>query len=227
MLGSRYVSQASGGEVPRCFLFRLLPILRSGMDPGDGPWPVRLRQLAGHRPPDIWVGDSGVRGAMKPSSVGDPPVGPFVIDPDGERASYSWLVEYVDAFGDVLIPGDATEPRGRVLWDSGIVADGAVITSPVLDMSAYKEALIIIDNQSAGNRNLTMTAYLESGVSLGATPAIVQSFPGVTHNGYGMGAGVTGGSKGYQAPLPTRALWSLSIGAGGGNTGRMTIIGRR
>lgn len=68
----------------------------------------------------------------------------------------------------LLAPLLAEGQASRVLYDSGSVAAGAQIQTPVLDLSTARvgEIQIIIDN-TAGTalRDLTLTSYLEDGVT--------------------------------------------------------------
>lgn len=56
--------------------------------------------------------------------------------------------------------------KGKVLYDSGVVASGAIITSGVLSLDGISELEVIADN-TAGSvfRDLTMVSYLDNGTT--------------------------------------------------------------
>ena len=226
-----------GGNIPPCFAFRVRPRPASGAVVGAAsPWPVLLRHIGSDRRRDLLAFDSSVFARSLAGPDGTPPLGPYVIDPDGQLPGWSWDVQWCDQEGDAIIPpadgvdsqlGGALRVASRsiVLWDSGIVGGGLVITSPVLDLTPFSSVLAVVLNSDTNTRNLTMNQYLDDGVTLiGITPALTQNFPGYNFNGFGMGAGVVGSAKGFSAPLPTKG--SFSLAAGTANNGRVTLIGK-
>lgn len=93
-----------------------------------------------------------------------------------------------------------TAPKGQVLYDSGVVASGAAISSGVLDLTGINTVSIIVDN-TAGTvvRNLSMVTYLGDGstqvdsvqlrkVMFGAAPVGGEFAPGMARGLVGLGA---------------------------------------
>lgn len=55
---------------------------------------------------------------------------------------------------------------GGFTWDSGSVAAGAAIASPVLDLRDVRELLVVVDNTAGTTfRNLTLVSYLDNGTT--------------------------------------------------------------
>jgi hypothetical protein len=114
--------------------------------------------------------------------------------------------------------------KARVLWDSGVVAAGAVIASPVLDLSTFAELRVIARNDGAVNRGLDMDEQrLAAGgdsLSGGFTSLVIVN--AATYNRFNLAA--LGNSSGLGAGLPVFAAFRLQ--AGGAGIGRLTISGR-
>lgn len=116
--------------------------------------------------------------------------------------------------------------KGRVLYDSGVVAAGVLINSGVLDLLAVDTLLFILNNAGAGARNLEETMYAADGATVLLGPVTLRAVAaGATETGtYGHSATGTGSTFVVGRMPPTWASYQLV--AGGAGNGRVTIIGR-
>lgn len=116
---------------------------------------------------------------------------------------------------------------GYTVYDSGVVASGAIITSPTLDTSMAKELLIVVINSSGTNtRALTLDILTEDGVTTlksalalrtvgtSATELIVIANAAVA----------TVVTAVIAMPIPPKLV--LGLAAAGSSNGRLTIFGR-
>jgi hypothetical protein len=117
--------------------------------------------------------------------------------------------------------------KGKVLYDSGTVAAGAVINSPVLDLTGIESVSVIAANATGGSaRSLSMTVYLDDGTTQiasfgvatvnGNDTAKITVAPDVTQ----FGPSVTS----FSMVVPTKAKFALA--AAGAADARVTVIGR-
>jgi hypothetical protein len=116
--------------------------------------------------------------------------------------------------------------KGLVVYDSGVVAAGAVIDTDVLNLVAVEQLLFIVDNAGAAARNLNETMYLEDSVTALLGPSLLRTVvAGAKESGiYGPGALATGSTFAVSRIPPPRARYQLV--AGGAAAARLTIIGR-
>ena len=111
-----------------------------------------------------------------------------------------------------------------VLWDSGTVAAGALITSPVLDLRRFGQVIIWTFNADAATRALGVAPYLTRETAFGGN---MVSPGNAGTNAWQMcpiGGGYTTGMSGYSGAPPPFAVFSLA--AAGASNGRMIICGR-
>ncbi len=133
-----------------------------------------------------------------------------------------------------LVPGPAgawgkalhTARRGMVLYDSGVVAAGALIETPVLDLTVVEALLVVVLNGGAVARNVGFTSYLEDGATvIWSTSALRAVLAGATESivigSYGAASQVT---LVQTSPVRVREKWTLA--AGGAGNGRLTLFGR-
>jgi hypothetical protein len=118
--------------------------------------------------------------------------------------------------------------RGGVLWDSGVVAAGAEIVSPVLDVSCLAALLLAIDNTGAGTAALSMKVFLDDGTTDVATIALRTVASGAKELGtIGQFNAAVGTAPALQfalgIPLPTKVQFTLPTA---GSNRRVTIFGR-
>jgi hypothetical protein len=123
-----------------------------------------------------------------------------------------------------------TAVKGLVVWDSGSIAAGAVIDSPLLDITGVNTLYIVANNGSAATRNLTLDAFLDDGttsIDAGLVIRTVASGPVVergTIGKYATAVGTPALQFNYPIALPSKV--KLHLVAGGAGAGRVTIFGR-
>lgn len=114
--------------------------------------------------------------------------------------------------------------RGTQIIDTSVAA-GAVLTTSMLDLASFNDLLVIVDNDDAGTRALTMLIYDNTGKTLLHTLAlrtVVASSTEVLHIGpRAVGTGITAA---VALPLPLRC--KLNIAAAGSSAVRLTVVGR-
>lgn len=130
--------------------------------------------------------------------------------------------------------GDAmalrTAAKGLVVWDSGSVAAGAVIDSPLLDITGIQSLYVVVNNASAATRNLTLDAFLDDGttsIDAGLVLRTVATGPVVERGALGAGAVAVGTPAlnfNYPVALPSKV--KLHLVSGGAASGRVTVFGR-
>ena len=216
---------APGGIVPRCFGFRLRPRLLAGQPAGNGPWPVKLRYTGTEHHPDLLVYDSGLKCKIRVAADGEPPLGPYIIDPEGSEPAYAWDVEWFDEEGEMAYPVlDGTDgglggalaiaSRAVVVYDSGMVAGGALIASPVLDTSRF-ESLLVNANNSAGalDRAVSLLWLLDDGVT-GIYTAPMTSVAG-SNRMFTVGHAAAGSNVAGAVSALVPARFQVNMGAAG------------
>ncbi len=116
---------------------------------------------------------------------------------------------------------------GRVVYDSGSVASGAVITSGVLDLRPYQAVRITVLNSSGTNtRALTMQEYAEdltTALPAAATPQAIGTVGTSAHVNYCL-ASTPNLTSAVSNGVPIAAVFSLA--AAGTSAGRVIITGR-
>jgi hypothetical protein len=115
--------------------------------------------------------------------------------------------------------------KGRVLYDSGDVAGGAAIVTPVLDLTAIEELRILVRNDSPANtRGFDIEEYADAAgtsIVLPYSSTLVAAVSSKNVQSYGRGVA---GAAIIQATAPLFARWRLQ--AAGASAARVVIIGR-
>lgn len=119
----------------------------------------------------------------------------------------------------------------RIEWDSGVVAAGAVIDSPIFEVSDVDGLFIIADNSAgAATRNVTMDSYLGDGATIIDTALALRTVAAgakergeISVNGAG-GLGTPALNFAFPITLPTKVRFHLV--AGGAANGRLTVFGK-
>lgn len=125
-----------------------------------------------------------------------------------------------------LAPPEST----RCMYDSGVVANGAVINSGFIILRECRELLFIVHNGDTAARNLTEMVNLNEedgdwGATLSPATTIRAVVAGATEFGaYGPGANATGNAWAIARLPPTKAAYVL--GATECGNARLTILGR-
>lgn len=148
-------------------------------------------------------------------------------------------VQYVDpttgkvSAAQVFRPfGGTTDPaalriskKGKLVYDSGLVAAGAVINSGVIDVSGADQLLVLVINSGAAGRVISVSAYDDAGSVLLDTP-YAPTVTAATTARYAFGNGVvaTGLTGAMSIPLPNKM--SFSLAAGGAGNGRIVVWAR-
>lgn len=121
----------------------------------------------------------------------------------------------------------AQSRRSRIVYDSGEVAAGAVINSPIIDLQGFEHVTEIHRNDGAVARAVMLTPYLDDGVTtFGALFQISAANPATSGASmFGLGAFV-GPITGFQS---IGSFWwryiQVSMLAGGALAGRLVITG--
>lgn len=104
------------------------------------------------------------------------------------------------ASASIVSGGGATHSRGSVLWDSTSVTTGAAIDSGVLDLSAFSELQVVVDNTSGtALRDVVLSSYLDDSVTLIGTVTVRR----VPSGGPPVGSTYAPGmAQGYVGPNP-------------------------
>jgi len=119
--------------------------------------------------------------------------------------------------------------RGSVLWDSGPVASGAVIDSPLLDVTCLDGLYVVADNQGLATAALTADVFLDDGsTAIDSAIAVRTVAAGAKERGT-IGSNLQLGSTPalnfcLSMPLPTKM--KLHLAAAGAATRRLTVFGR-
>ena len=114
--------------------------------------------------------------------------------------------------------------RNQVIWDSGVVPAGAVINSPVLDVSAYEGVSIYADNTGGDAiRTIAGTVLADDGTTTlkGLGPTVAIGGRGILNFGPKATAFNVDASLSSLGPK-LRA----SFGAGGTGPARLIIVGQ-
>lgn len=116
----------------------------------------------------------------------------------------------------------------RVEWDSGVVAAGAAIASPIFDLTDVKGLYVVADNSAgAATRNVTLETMLGDGTVIDTvtlrTVAIAAKERGVVGPQSGGALGTPALNFAYPITLPTKGR--LNLAAGGAANGRLTVYG--
>lgn len=113
----------------------------------------------------------------------------------------------INARGAVMVGWGSGTSGARQLWDSGSVASGASIATPVLDLSGLQGIEIQIDN-TAGTayRSLTLDSYLMDGTYVGTTTRVATVAYGTAPSGGHYHPGMV---RGYLGPNPPGAAYGV------------------
>jgi len=115
---------------------------------------------------------------------------------------------------------------GRVIYDSGIVASGAVINSGILDLRCFSSIRIIAYNaDGAATRALTCQEYLSdlaTPIPSTSTPFTIATVATSSASRYGF-APLAKFTADPSAGVPVAA--SFSLATNGSSNGRLTIVG--
>lgn len=121
-----------------------------------------------------------------------------------------------------------TSALGSLLWDSGVVAAGAAIDSPVLDTTDATDLYVVADNSAgAATRNITIDTLLPDGLAVIDSGLVLRTVAagakergtvGPTNSG---ALGTPALNFSYPCTIPTRVRFHLV--AGGAANGRLTI----
>jgi len=137
------------------------------------------------------------------------------------------LVLAEDSDDDLKAMSAAPQPAAvtRTVYDSGAVAGGAAINSPVLDTSRLGAITIRADNLAgAANRTLSVNLLEEDGVT------VVEPLSQVVNLGtrglfaIGPAVGAAGITAAWSVLVSPRL--SLSLALGGAQVGRLIVVGR-
>lgn len=112
-----------------------------------------------------------------------------------------------------------------LVYDSGVVASGAVINSGILDLRRFTQATIVcVNSDGASTRGLTFNVYPPSSTTaIGANITIGNVATGGVTQIATVGGGWTSGLGGY-AGLP--GFVQFTMAAAGSSNGRMMIWAR-
>jgi hypothetical protein len=111
--------------------------------------------------------------------------------------------------------------RGIVVFDSGVIAAGAIIATPVLDVAPYERLLLVATNSSgASTRALTYNLYLDDGSTAVLTAGAIATVGTSSSTAYHIGPCSTS----FDLMLPAAIKFTLA--AAGSSNGRLTIFGR-
>jgi len=113
-----------------------------------------------------------------------------------------------------------------VLWDSGIVAGGAVITSPVLDIGDVNTILMLADNTAGGaGRNTNLQMFLDDGVTAIALPTANFTVNAGLRAVLALGPSVSAANLSGAWTIVLSRKIQVSLAAGGAANGRLTLFG--
>lgn len=139
-----------------------------------------------------------------------------------------YLAAVVGLAALLALPAAAAVSRERtdsgayvMLYDSGVVAAGAIITSPDVDTSQFSEISIVCLNSHSALRVLTVSFKAEDGTLMHAPTgncALTARTP------FAVGHGATGTTT---IPYSVPAKLSLSLAALGAADGRIWMYGRK
>jgi hypothetical protein len=126
--------------------------------------------------------------------------------------------------GDVV--GSVPLVRGVTLWDSGDVAAGAEITSPVLDLRPYASVRIVTKNLDALARPMQYREYADDLVTSLMAAGFVQldAGGGNSYRGHAFGVGVAAVAPSLFSGVPLAAAFRLA--AAGASVGRLWVVAR-
>jgi hypothetical protein len=125
----------------------------------------------------------------------------------------------------------STNGLGHVLFDSGVVAAGAVIDTPVLDVAQSDGLYVVADNAAgAATRNVTMDTYLDDGATAIDSAFILRTVAAGAKERGTVGA-LNSGALGTPAltfafPCVMPSKVKLHFSAGGAANGRLTVFRR-
>jgi hypothetical protein len=115
--------------------------------------------------------------------------------------------------------------RGKEVYDSGVVAAGADITSGLLDLSGVDSIGFVVNNAGAATRNLNLLIYRDDGTTLLATLLLRAVAAGATEVvNVGHGAINSGVSAAWSLTLPTKV--KVQLATAGAANGRVTVFSR-
>jgi hypothetical protein len=120
--------------------------------------------------------------------------------------------------------------KGKILWDSGVVAAGAIISAcPILDTTGIEHITVFVINAGgAATRTLRLWQYLADGVTaFGSSLATRIVATGASEwVVFGPGASTPAGTQVYGYPMVVPPFLKFQLDAGGAVDGRIVIYGR-
>lgn len=116
--------------------------------------------------------------------------------------------------------------RGIQIYDSGVVASGAIIATPIFDTTPYERLLVVVSNSSgASTRALTALVHALDATTGAPFSLITIALATVgTSTTSALHVGPCSTTTNGDIPLP--ALLKFSLAAAGSSNGRLTIFGR-
>lgn len=109
--------------------------------------------------------------------------------------------------------------KGKVLFDSGVVASGAIINSPVLDLTGVETLEVFVDNTaSTAVRDLTLTSYLDDGTTTIDTLVVRKVAFGAAYTGSQYAPGAVRVLVGPNPPAPPSGSYVLMEMTSAANT---------
>lgn len=116
----------------------------------------------------------------------------------------------------------------RIEWDSGVVAGGVAIASPIFDLTGVGGLTVVADNSAgAAIRDVTLEIMRGDGTVVDTvtlrTVAIAAKERGVVGPQSGGALGTPALNFAYPITLPTKAR--VNLAAGGAANGRLTVFG--
>lgn len=117
----------------------------------------------------------------------------------------------------------------RIEWDSGLVAAGAAIASPIFDASDVEGLTIVADNSAgAATRNVTLETILGDGTVIDTLTLRTVAIAGKERGGVGPQSGGALGTPAlnFALPITLPTKVRVNLAAGGAANGRLTIFGR-
>jgi hypothetical protein len=219
---------AAGGTIPRCFGFRLKPRPVSGAAVTSPPYPLRIRDQSTHQN-EFLVYDSSWNERQAPAVADQvlPPLGPFLVDPNGELPGWAWDVTWADEAGERVTPQErCPSAPGVVLYDSGLVAAGAALDSGILCLGSwFGQVGLYVFNADAAARQVNLFSYLDDGTTqIGQTTLGNAAGSSWTSGSCGFGASTTNAPICSAAGLPPRG--AFRVPAAGASNCRIVIVGR-
>ncbi len=115
----------------------------------------------------------------------------------------------------------------RIEWDSGVVAAGTAVPSPIFDVTDVGGLTVIADNSAgAATRDVTLELMRGDGTTIDTVTLRTVAIGAKERGGVGPQSGALGTPAlnfAYPITLPTKVR--LNLAAGGAANGRLTIFG--